>query len=114
MIMFTNIDYEDRIGAMENYMNDIKGSSNLGDLIKLDNKVLAGFLYSKIKNAEELNIQFHILIKDYGFKLNLKDYRNNRDNRKFNKSNAFETGIEHNVVILKLKEKDMNVIEVKK
>ena len=113
MIMFTNIDYEDRIRAMENYMNDIKGSSNLGDLIKLDNKVLAGFLYSKIKNAEELNIQFHILIKDYGFKLNLKDYEiieiiGNLIN------NAFETGIEHNVVILKLKkEKDMNVIEVK-
>lgn len=113
MIMFTNIDYEDRIRAMENYMNDIKGSSNLGDLIKLDNKVLAGFLYSKIKNAEELNIQFHILIEDYGFKLNLKDYEiieiiGNLIN------NAFETGIEHNVVILKLKkEKDMNVIEVK-
>ena len=113
MIMFTNIDYEDRIRAMENYMNDIKGSSNLGDLIKLDNKVLAGFLYSKIKNAEELGIQFEILIEDYGFKLNLKDYEiieiiGNLIN------NAFETGIEHNVVILKLKkEKDMNVIEIK-
>ncbi|WMM24858.1 GHKL domain-containing protein [Tissierella sp. MB52-C2] len=113
MIIFTNMDYGKRIRAMENYMNDIKGNNNLGDLIKLDNKVLAGFLYSKIKNAEELGIQFEILIEDYGFKLNLKDYEiietiGNLIN------NAFETDIENNVVILKLKkEKDMNVIEVR-
>ncbi|MCQ4925362.1 ATP-binding protein [Tissierella carlieri] len=113
MIMFTSTNYESITRTMKNYINDIERSSNLGDLIKLENKVLAGFLYSKVKKAEELGIQFKILVKDYEFKLGLKDYEiieiiGNLIN------NAFETGIEKNEVILELKkEEDMNVIEIR-
>lgn len=113
MIAVTSTGYEDIVNFGGNYIKEIEVNRDLEDLIKLDNKILVGFLYSKVKKAKELGIDFWIDIRDYGFKLKLKDYElveiiGNLIN------NAFETGIENNIVILKLKkEKDINVIEIK-
>jgi signal transduction histidine kinase len=113
MIAVTSENYERADKAITDYISNLKISNNLGDLIKFDNKILVGFLYSKIKSAEKLGIEFQIIIEDYQFKLELHDHElieviGNLIN------NAFETGVEDNSVIVKLsKEKDMNVIEVR-
>lgn len=113
MIAITSEDYETVARPIEDYISTLEISNNLGHLIKLDNKILVGFLYSKIKGAEKLDIGFQIMIGDYQFELQLQDYElieviGNLIN------NAFETGVEDNSVVLKLsQEKDVNVIEVR-
>ena len=113
MLAVTGTDYESIVGSVEEYINSLETDNNLGTLIKLDNKVLAGFLYGSMKKARNLDIRFQIIIEDYGFNVKLRDYElveiiGNLIN------NAFETGVEDNTVILKLKkEEDMNVIEIK-
>lgn len=99
--------------SIKDYIKDIDLNTDTRSLLKLDNKILAGFLFSKIKKSREKNIEFYINIEDYGFKTCLKDYElieiigNLIDN-------GFETGVENNIVILTLKkEGDMNVIEIK-
>ncbi|QQY79620.1 histidine kinase/DNA gyrase B/HSP90-like ATPase [Keratinibaculum paraultunense] len=69
MIAVTSTDYEDIVNFRENYIKEIEVNRDLEDLIKLDNKILVGFLYSKVKKAKELGIDFWIDIRDYGFKL---------------------------------------------
>ena len=113
MIATTNSDYEMVAKPIENYINNLGISNNLGDLIKLNSKILGGFLYSKIKIAEKLGIKLEIIIEDYQFNLELQDYElveiiGNLVN------NAFETGVDNNSVVLRLsQEKDMNIIEVR-
>lgn len=113
MLTITSTDYESIIISMKNYISDLEVSNDLRDLVKLDNKILAGFLYSKISNAKKLGIKFQVIIEDYQFKLDLMDYElieimGNLIN------NAFETKVENNSVVLILsKEKDMNVIELR-
>ncbi len=99
--------------SIKDYIEDIDLNTDTRSLLKLDNKILAGFLFSKIKKSREKNIEFYINIENYGFKTCLKDYElieiigNLIDN-------GFETGVEDNIVILTLKkEGDMNVIEIK-
>lgn len=113
MITVTSEDYETIINSMKSYMKDIDSFTDTTNLIKLDNKILAGFLYSKLKKSKEMDIKFLISIKDLGFKTNLKDYElievigNLIDN-------AFETGVINNIIFLELKgENDMSVIEVR-
>ncbi len=111
MAMITNDDKES-IVAVRKYMDELEPNNRLNKLAKLDNKVLAGFLYSKINEAKKLGINFQVEIEDYGFRLKLKDYElvemiGNLIN------NAFETNINNNHVFLRLKkEKDTNVIDV--
>jgi signal transduction histidine kinase len=113
MIAITSEDYETVARPIEDYISTLEISNNLGDLIKLDKKVLVGFLYSRIKSAEELGIDFQIIIEDYQFKLELHDYELIEIIGSLI-NNAFETGVEDNSVIVKLsKEKDINVIEVR-
>lgn len=113
MITITSKDYETIIKSMKKYMREIESFTDTTSLIKLDNKILAGFLYSKLKKSKEINTKLLISIKDFGFKTNLKDYElievigNLIDN-------AFETGVINNTVFLELRgEKDMSVIEVR-
>lgn len=113
MLTITSKNFECIVNSMNDYIDELEEENDLRDLVKLDNKILAGLLYSKIKRAEELDINFEIIIEDYGFRVGLKDYElveviGNLAN------NAFETGIEDNFVVLELKkEEDMNVIEVR-
>ena len=113
MLAVTGTGWEKIIDSMEDYISNLGTDSDLGTLIKLDNKVLAGFLYSNMKKAENLNMEFQIIIKDYGFNVKLRDYElieviGNLIN------NAFEAETENNIVILKLKrEGDMNIAEIR-
>ena len=112
MITLASTDYDSIVDSMNRYIEELEMDNHIQYLSKLENKILAGFIYSKIKKANELGIFFNIEIKNYIFNVQMKDYElieilgNLIDN-------AFETGIEYNVVILKLKkEKDMNVIQI--
>ncbi|WFA09984.1 GHKL domain-containing protein [Tissierella sp. Yu-01] len=113
MISVTSTDYESIVESMKRYIKDLDVDSEFRKLIKLDNKILAGFLYNKTRKAKECGISFQIDIKDYEFKTNVKDYElievlgNLIDN-------AFDTGVKNNCVILEIKEeKNMSVIEIK-
>ena len=112
MLTLTSTDYETIVKSMKLYINELETDNYIKDLSKLDNKILAGFIYSKIKKAHELNVSFKMEIENYLFKIEMKDYElievlgNLLDN-------ALETGIEGNRVILKLtKKEDMNVIQI--
>lgn len=113
MLTFSCTDYDSLVSSMNKYIDDLESDTDLRDLIKLDNKILAGFLYESLKKAKVNNIDYKIKIDDYGFKTNLKDYElievigNLIDN-------AFETKVDTNIVRLSFKkEEDMNVIEIK-
>lgn len=113
MITITSTDYDSIANSMKNYINDLEIDSEFNKLIKLDNKILAGFLYQKTKKAKEYDIDFQIEIQDYELRTDLKDYElievigNLIDN-------AFETEVKNNKVILSLeKEKSMSAIEIK-
>lgn len=113
MLTTFNTDYESTIKTITRYSEQLEIQSDLGKLIKLNNKVLAGFLYSKQKLAEKLGIDFEIVINDYDFSTRLLDYElveviGNLIN------NAFETEVENNTVeIILSKNQDMDIIEVK-
>ena len=112
MISLTSRDYESIVSSMQNYIEDLELITD-ENLLKLENKVLAGFLYGKTKEAEDSNIKFQIVIENYGFKTSLKDYELVEIIGTLI-NNAFETEIENNIVILSLKkEEDMNVVEIK-
>ena len=74
MLTLTCTDYESMVSSMEKYIDDLELDTDIRDLIKLDNKILAGFLYEKVQKSKENNIDFKIKIEDYGFKTNLRDY----------------------------------------
>lgn len=112
MLTLTSTDYESIVNSMNSYIQDLETDNYIKDLSKLENKILAGFIYSKIKKSNELGVPFKIEIENYLFNVEMKDYElieilgNLIDN-------ALETGVEDNKVILKLKkEKDMNVIQL--
>lgn len=112
MIALTSRDYESIVSSMQNYIEDLE-LITVENLLKLENKVLAGFLYGKTKEAEDNNIKFQIIIENYGFKTSLKDYELVEIIGTLI-NNAFETEIENNTVILSLKkEENMNVVEIK-
>lgn len=113
MLTTVNTDYESIIKSMLKYTDQLEIKNDLGKLIKLDNKVLAGIIYSKQKLAEKKDIHFEIVINDYNFSTRLLDYElveviGNLIN------NAFETEVEDNTVKLILsKNQDMDIIEVR-
>lgn len=112
MISLTSRDYESIVSSMQNYIEDLELITD-ENLLKLENKVLAGFLYGKTKEAEDSNIKFQIVIENYGFKTSLRDHELVEIIGTLI-NNTFETEIENNIVILSLKkEEDMNVVEIK-
>lgn len=113
MLSVTGENLESTVNKMKGYAEDIVLDSKITKLIKLNNRILSGFLYEKYKRAESMGVDFNIIVDDYEFKTNLKDYElveimGNLIN------NAFETNAEDNRVILNLTaEEDMSLIEVK-
>lgn len=112
MIVYANDNKEDIVNNIKKYTDDLNDTNELGDLIKLNNKVLAGFLYSKQKRAEENEIRFNIKITNYDINTKLKDFEiveliGNLIN------NAFETGIKDNIVELIIsRENSSSIVEV--
>ncbi|NLY47201.1 MAG: GHKL domain-containing protein [Tissierella sp.] len=113
MLAMTGDNLESTVKKMKGYAEDIVLNSKITKLIKLDNRILSGFLYEKYRSAEAMGVDFTIIIDDYEFKTNLKDYElveivGNLIN------NAFESNTKDNKVILNLTaEDDMGLIEIK-
>lgn len=112
MMIVSEETYEKGKVLIEKYINGLNKENYLGDLVKLDNKILAGFLYNMKKESLRKNIKFEIKLIDYAMKTKLKDFEmieviSNLIN------NAFETQIQNNrVKITFKKENNMNIIEV--
>ncbi|MBS4539056.1 GHKL domain-containing protein [Clostridium sp. D2Q-11] len=112
MIVYTNDNKEDIVDNLKKYTEDLSYTNRLGALIKLKNKVLAGFIYSKENEAREKEIEFHIKITNYDIDTRLKDFElveiigNLVDN-------AFETEVQDNVVELIIsRENNLSIIEI--
>jgi hypothetical protein len=56
------------------YLDVMEEHRKTDDLLKLHNRVLAGFLYSKQKEAAEKNIDFNVFISDYGIRSVLNNF----------------------------------------
>lgn len=112
MLVNYNATNKEIIRLMKNYLGEFEVNSSLGDLIKLENKILAGFLYGKKKNAIENKICFDISIKNYCIDTKLKDHEL-VELVGILVDNAIEAEVDERTVKVTLKkEKGMNVIEV--
>jgi sensor histidine kinase regulating citrate/malate metabolism len=94
------------------YVEDIDKERFSRDLMKMHNRVIAGFLYSKKKESLLKNIDFDILIKDYQIDTNMSTYEL-IDVLGTLIDNAFETGVKNNRVMLCIdKSEDRVIIQV--
>lgn len=100
------------VERVESCINDIEHSFQHVNLLKMENKIVAGFLYSKMKQAVEEKIDFNIVIDDYAPVTSLRDYEL-LDLLSILIDNAFETGVVDSRVEIHLyKEKSKSIIEV--
>lgn len=103
---------KETFSQMDAYLSEVEDSFSNSHLIRLDNKVVAGFLYSKKKWAQQRGIDFDIELNNLELKTVLKDYEL-IEILSVLINNAFETKVQENAIkILTDKEKGMNVIEV--
>lgn len=103
---------ETAIERVEDYIQEIETSFQNIDLLKMKNRIIAGFLYSKKKQSLEADIELIITIEDYQLETELKDYEL-LDILSILIDNAFETGIPDNVIQVHFyKQKNKSVIEV--
>lgn len=99
----------DKVGE---YINEIDKSFVNFHLLKMKNRIIAGFLYTKMKQSKDENIKLEIMMDDYSLDTALKDYEL-LDILSILVDNAFETDIPGNHVMLRFyKEKGRSVIEV--
>jgi len=103
---------DDIVEILKEYTSEIEDINDLGNLIKLKDKILAGFLFTKQKEAIENNIRFNVIIENPIIETKLKSYElievlgNLIDN-------AFETEVKDNVVTISfLKKYGNDIIEV--
>lgn len=87
----------DDVGLVENYVEDIESALHNTELIRMENKIVAGFLYSKRKQAEASDIALHIAIETGNLTTVMKDYEV-LEMLSILVDNAFETGVEGNSV----------------
>lgn len=96
-----------------NYIKELKIKNNLGDLIKLESKLVASMLFSKKRLAEQKNIPFEIDIKEYSFNTSLKEAQI-VEMIAILLDNAIETEIDYNEIFIKIyKEKNRDIILVR-
>lgn len=103
---------EDTLGRVESYIHEIESAFQDTDLLKMENRILAGFLYSKKKQAADAGISFTLQIEDHQPATVLKDYEL-LEILSILIDNAFETGLQDNAVQVSFKnENGRSVIEV--
>ncbi|MPW24518.1 GHKL domain-containing protein [Alkalibaculum sp. M08DMB] len=103
---------EDTKKDVREYLNQMNESTVLGDLIKIENKLVAGLLYSKKKQAIDQGIEFEIRQKLYYIHGKMKEFEL-VEILGILLDNAFETNVDNNKVILEMKKvEDNNVIKV--
>jgi signal transduction histidine kinase len=112
MMIEMNKNSPDTINKVEAYIDEIDEDFKNSNLIKLDNKVVAGFLYSKSKWAFSNNIEFNINIDYYDLRTSLKDYEV-IEILSILLDNAIETDVQNNTIIINIKkENNRCVLEV--
>ncbi|PKM69124.1 MAG: hypothetical protein CVU95_00645 [Firmicutes bacterium HGW-Firmicutes-2] len=74
MMLNSEENTQKKIEEMSAYVEDVDMGKDLGNLAKLDNKLLAGFIYSKKKVIESHDLQIDIDIHNYLMKTNLKPF----------------------------------------
>ncbi|PKM57810.1 MAG: hypothetical protein CVU98_04270 [Firmicutes bacterium HGW-Firmicutes-3] len=74
MLLNSEENTQKKIEEMSAYVEDVDMGKDLGNLAKLDNKLLAGFIYSKKKVIESHDLQMDIDINNYLMKTKLKPY----------------------------------------
>jgi signal transduction histidine kinase len=74
MMLNSQENTQKKIEEMSAYVEDVDMGKDLGNLAKLDNKLLAGFIYSKKKVIESHDLQMDIDIHNYLMKTNLKPF----------------------------------------
>ncbi|MBS4535132.1 GHKL domain-containing protein [Clostridium sp. D2Q-14] len=111
MIALTSDDTEGISKYIKDYTQELS-NKKISNLIKINNKILAGFLYSKQREAEDKGIRFNVSVYNYNLDTVLKDFElieivgNLIDN-------AFETNVKDNIVELIVKrDEKFNIIEV--
>ncbi|MDF2819702.1 MAG: histidine kinase, gyrase and HSP90-like Atpase [Clostridiales bacterium] len=100
---------------VKEYTSDIFEKNKWNSLIKFNNKIFSGFIYSKKKEAEQKGIEFDVILDTYFIDTVLKDYQL-IEIAGVLINNAFEAIAdlpEKHVILQVGKEKDMNSIEVK-
>ena len=97
---------------MGKYITNLNSNRKMGDLIKLQDKILASLIYSKLRMAEESNAIFNINIKNHEIITILKEYEV-LEIFGILIDNALETKAENNIINLTIdRVHEMNVIEV--
>jgi hypothetical protein len=103
---------KDTYEEVEKYLYAMEGEEYIGDLIKLHNRIVAGFLYSKRKYADEHGIELTLVLKDFEIKTKLKDFEL-IEILSVLVDNAFEADVENNKVSITFDKIDgKNVISV--
>lgn len=112
MKMLVGTNTGEAISKVGDYLKEVEDEYENSDLIKLHNKVLAGFLYSKQKYANKQNIDMDIIIDNYFIQTHIKDYVL-IDMVGILIDNAFETGVKNNQVkVYIFEENKKSVIEI--
>jgi len=74
MLLRSEENTQKKIEEMSAYVKDVDMAKDLGNLAKLDSKLLAGFIYSKKKVIESHNLQMDIDIRNYLMLTKLKPF----------------------------------------
>lgn len=94
------------------YLNTMENRFSHVDLLKMKRKIIAGFLYSVIKQAEEKDIDLDVTIEDYEINTHLQDFEI-LEVLSILVNNAFETNVSENHVKIKFFiENGKSVLEV--
>lgn len=103
---------QEAMNKVEEHINEMDKSFSNVRLLKMKNRIVAGFLYAKMKQSKLENIELEIMIDNYSLDTTLRDYEL-LDILSILMDNAFETAIPDNHVILRFyKEKERSVIEI--
>lgn len=74
MIACTYSDYPSLSKALNQHIDDISRDFHHTNLVKLNMKVLAGFLYTKLENAKKMNKTINIQIRCYDLHSHMPEY----------------------------------------
>lgn len=75
MLGDTCLTHDELVNELKKYSNYIISDNEIAMLLKLKNKILAGFIYSKYKQAQEKGILLEVIIHDYMANTNVEDYK---------------------------------------
>lgn len=74
MLAYTHTDYESLSRELINYSAHISYEFQDTNLLKINLRVLAGFIFSKVKQAQKDNKQLHVIIHNEFLRTNIPEY----------------------------------------